>query len=693
MKTILLSSVAALALTGAAPTAAHVTTFSLHQEVSASGPNCNGRTGTPFYADSSGSGNYTGCEPTGNQGEVIAGPTNNYYQIKAQDNLTGWARSSALTAVAATTMDFYVDNTDGLTQYSIAAAGDQATLNWSITNANSCSINNGVGPVSGTNSTSFNLSTPTAYVLTCLDSNSNLMTRTVYVNINSAPTGSWAWSWSLPVTFADPTATQFTGTELRNMATMGGSLYAGVGDAFESQPGATNGAMILRNDTGAQTDWYQDGCKNFAMPPGTGIAACAVAGDAPGNAASFLYASLSTRSNKATGTWTKGATQINLTYRCPSSRYSWVYDSTLGALVGTEASCSGNLLTLRSGALVASSPGGNDSLTLRTSGFSGIDSLYVAPLTNGTVSLNELVAGLWNHDYTGLWAAWKSDGGDAQGDTNWHTQEIATSTYGFESRATFSYTDGTTGQMVFVGGSSPPAGTGGNNNIGIFTGQYDYSNHVVTWNATPDGGNSAPTTNANGLLQGGSEFHCNISGFECRLQGLASCGGHLYATWNAELWERVDGASPSWIQIYSYFTDPKGNPKYGSDGFRGLTCISTNSASFLVASLEDPGDIYEFPLPVGTPTQLVSPTIELHVNNWLSSQTFGGTSYQVTDLALAFNNTMPAYTTPSGGYYGTELLPGSPRRHRPPEDDAVSEALPQRKHPRLPLRRVDRQAL
>ena len=199
------------------------------------------------------------------------------------------------------------------------------------------------------------------------------------------------------------------------MATMGGSLYAGVGDVEESQPGATNGAMILRNDTGAQTDWYQDGCKNFAMPPGTGIAACALAGDAPGNAASFLYASLSTRSNKATGTWTKGATQINLTYRCPSSRYSWVYDSTLGALVGIEASCSGNLLTLRSGALVASSPGGNDSLTLRTSGFSGIDSLYVAPLTNGTVSLNELVAGLWNHDYTGLWAPGRATGATHKG--------------------------------------------------------------------------------------------------------------------------------------------------------------------------------------------------------------------------------------------------------------------------------------
>ena len=199
----------------------------------------------------------------------------------------------------------------------------------------------------------------------------------------------------------------------------------------------------------------------------------------------------------------------------------------------------------------------------------------------------------------------------------------------YGSRAIYSYTDAVTSQqLVFVGGGS--SYTGGYN-VGIFTGCYNYASHTMTWNSTPDGGTGSNVTG------GGSQFSCTQA-FICRIQGMASCSGHLYATWFDQLWERRDAPSPSWTQIYRY---PNRYPLEASStwsGFRGLTCVENpnGAGDVLIASLEGPGDIYKFP--TYSTIQLVTPTIELHMNNWLGSQL----GYWVSYSHGAWNNTMPS---------------------------------------------------
>jgi hypothetical protein len=260
--------------------------------------------------------------------------------------------------------------------------------------------------------------------------------------------------------------------------------------------------------------------------------------------------------------------------------------------------------------------------------FMGVDSMYMAPLSNGARNVNALFVGLVNAYTGGLWVAWK---GDEAGYNGWHKYQLE-STIVSESRAIYSYTDAVTSrQLVFVGGAKAYAPILGNN-VGIFTGFYDYASHTMTWNRTPDGGTGS---NAGG---GGSQFSCvsGKPGFECRVQGFASCSGHLYATWHAQLWERKDGPSPSWTLIYRY---PK-EATYNWSGFRGLTCVSNpnGAGDVLIASLEGPGDIYRFP--IYSTIQAVTPTIELHMNNWLGSQL----GYLVSYSTGAWNNTMPVDT-------------------------------------------------
>jgi hypothetical protein len=177
-----------------------------------------------------------------------------------------------------------------------------------------------------------------------------------------------------------------------------------------------------------------------------------------------------------------------------------------------------------------------------TNKFTTVDSMYMAPLSNGATKVNALFAGLVNARTGGLWVAWK---GDEVGYNGWHKYQLE-STVGAEARSIYSYTDTVTSQqLVFVGGSSSYTGVG--NNVGIFTGFYNYASHKMTWNSTPDGGTGSKVTG------GGSQFGCVApSPGYCRIQGMASCGGHLYATWHDQLWERRDGPSPSWALIYRY---------------------------------------------------------------------------------------------------------------------------------------------
>jgi hypothetical protein len=112
---------------------------------------------------------------------------------------------------------------------------------------------------------------------------------------------------------------------------------------------------------------------------------------------------------------------------------------------------------------------------------------------------------------------------------------------------------------------------------------------------------------------------------------FAACGGKLYASIYDAIVVRTDGPNPSWQTIYKYpgsYTNPN------ASGFRGLTCVPklNGSGSMLIAALEGPGDIYEFPLDGS------QPTVELNMLNYLSTQKGAWVGYVIP----AYNN-MPVY--------------------------------------------------
>ncbi|MGA9667934.1 MAG: hypothetical protein WBQ94_01930 [Terracidiphilus sp.] len=74
---------------------------------------------------------------------------------------------------------------------------------------------------------------------------------------------------------------------------------------------------------------------------------------------------------------------------------------------------------------------------------------------------------------------------------------------------------------------------------------------------------------------------------EQRVMSFAECDGRLYATVGWEIYEREDGAAPSWKKV---FTWGKGLAFTGSGGLRGLTSIGDPSgkAQFLLVAAEGP---------------------------------------------------------------------------------------------------------
>ena len=112
---------------------------------------------------------------------------------------------------------------------------------------------------------------------------------------------------------------------------------------------------------------------------------------------------------------------------------------------------------------------------------------------------------------------------------------------------------------------------------------------------------------------------------------FAACGGALYATIWDQVVVRTDGASPSW-SVFAPYTGP--TLPNGTSGLRGLTCVPNTygSGSMLIASMEGPGDVYEFPLDGS------APSIELHMTNYLATELGTWINYSTA----AFNN-MVAY--------------------------------------------------
>jgi hypothetical protein len=169
----------------------------------------------------------------------------------------------------------------------------------------------------------------------------------------------------------------------------------------------------------------------------------------------------------------------------------------------------------------------------------------------------------------------------------------------------------------------------GSDPYGIFSGAFYPGSNGIAWGATAEAGSAAIVTSAGGANTVGG-----------RVMSFAACGGKLYASIYDAIVVRRDGASPSW-SILRRYTGPAIPP--GSSGFRGLTSVPNlhGSGSMLIASLEGPGDIYEFPLDGS------QPTVELYMSNYLATQLGTWVSY----VTAAYTN-MVVYP-----YSGTTSCP------------------------------------
>src|SRR5438445_476904 len=78
-----------------------------------------------------------------------------------------------------------------------------------------------------------------------------------------------------------------------------------------------------------------------------------------------------------------------------------------------------------------------------------------------------------------------------------------------------------------------------------------------------------------------------------KVTGFADCGGSLYASVNTQLFRRNDGDlpanAPRWTLVYQA-------PPVGAfnSGLRGLSCVTHDGESSLLASTEGNGDVYRF---------------------------------------------------------------------------------------------------
>jgi len=93
---------------------------------------------------------------------------------------------------------------------------------------------------------------------------------------------------------------------------------------------------------------------------------------------------------------------------------------------------------------------------------------------------------------------------------------------------------------------------------GIFSGTYDPAvAGRIRWSVTPEldlsGVSSAGLSGPSGYL---------------RVSSFAECNAHLYAAVGQHIYERIDGARPSWRLVYT-----NSNPGHSETGLRGLTAI------------------------------------------------------------------------------------------------------------------------
>ena len=154
----------------------------------------------------------------------------------------------------------------------------------------------------------------------------------------------------------------------------------------------------------------------------------------------------------------------------------------------------------------------------------------------------------------------------------------------------------------------------GDNPHGIFSGVYDPTvPGRIRWSQTPELDLSAVSS-----AQAGVE--------KLRVTSFAERNGSLYATVGQQIYERIDGASPQWRQIYA-----NRNPGQSETGLRGLTAVPSpdGHGQVLLAAVE------------GTAARIVridprdgSETTELDLHDYLSKAWGMNVGY----IIAAYNN-------------------------------------------------------
>ena len=96
----------------------------------------------------------------------------------------------------------------------------------------------------------------------------------------------------------------------------------------------------------------------------------------------------------------------------------------------------------------------------------------------------------------------------------------------------------------------------GHNLRGIFNGVYDRAiPGGIRWSRAPE---FSPGSIPEGEFPGLKAYP--------RVTSFAECNGRLYAAVGQQIYERVDGANPSWRLVYT-----NSDPGYSESGLRGLT--------------------------------------------------------------------------------------------------------------------------
>lgn len=184
----------------------------------------------------------------------------------------------------------------------------------------------------------------------------------------------------------------------------------------------------------------------------------------------------------------------------------------------------------------------------------------------------------------------------------------------------------------------------GTNPVGIISGVYDPSGPGrIVWDTEPETGVS-PTRPRQ------------------RVMSFAECNGKLYATVAWEIYERQDGITPSWKQVFIW---GQGLPLTGSGGLRGLTSIADPSGGgqvLLVAAEGGQGRLLRI-----APRDPYSVAADLNVLTYASRELHTA----VRAVIVAYNDMTPYPPAPQPGVSPGSLLIGGYDAKTPQSPDGL----------------------